>query len=77
MLLSKILEKITLKFIPYRRNITPTSSKEFRLPLEKGKYKIFLPKIRSPQPPSKTLMSKCPKEIQNLYYFNFRPNLQQ
>ena len=46
----------------YRRNITPNSSKEFRLPLEKEKYKVFSTKIRSTSLPSKTLMSKCPKK---------------
>ena len=30
-------------FIPYRKNITPSRSKEFWLPLEKGKYKVFSP----------------------------------
>ena len=49
-------------FIPYRKNITPSPSKEFRLPLEKKINKIFSAKIHSPQPPFKTLMSKCPKK---------------
>ena len=49
-------------FIPYRRNITPSPSKEFRLPLEKGKYKVFSAKIHSTQPPFKTLTSNVSKE---------------
>ena len=76
MLLSKILEKITLKFMPYRRNITLSPSKEFWLPLEKEKYKFFSAKIHFAQPHFKTLMSKCPKKIK-LFYFNFRPGLQK
>ena len=48
--------------IPYRRNITPSPSKEFRLPLEKEKYKVFSAKICSTQPPFKTLTSKVSKE---------------
>ena len=72
----KILEKITLNIIPYKRNITPSPSKKFRLPLEKEKYKVLFTKIRSTQPHFKTLMSKCPKKIK-LFYFNFRSGLQQ
>ena len=49
-------------FIPYRKNITPSPSKEFRLPLEKEKYKVFSPKFVLHSLPSKTLMSKCPKK---------------
>ena len=36
--------------IPYRRNITPSPSKKFRLPLEKEKYKVFSAKICSVEP---------------------------
>ena len=54
--IDKILEESYWIFIPYRRNIIPSPSKEFRLPLEKEKYKIFSVKIRSTQPPFKTLM---------------------
>ena len=31
--------------------MTPNPNKEFRLPLEKEKYKVFSAKIRSAQPP--------------------------
>ena len=50
------------------RNITPSPSKEFRLPLEKEKYKVFSAEIHSAQPHFKTLMSKCPKKIKLLLF---------
>ena len=60
--IDKILERIHWIFIPYRRNITPSPRKEFRLLLEKEKYKVFFSKFVLHSLPSKTLMSKCPKK---------------
>ena len=57
-----VVDKTHWIFIPYRRNITPSPRKEFGLPLEKGKYKVFSAKFALHSLPSKTLMSKCPKK---------------
>ena len=48
MSLSRILEIITLNIYTVQKKHNPNASKEFRLPLEKGKYNDFLSKIRSP-----------------------------
>ena len=48
--------------------MTPSPSKEFRLLLEKVKYKVFSAKFVLHSLPSKTLTSKCPKKIKLLLF---------
>ena len=62
MSLIKSYKELHWIFIPYRRNIIPSPSKEFRLPLEKEKYKVFSAKFVLHSLPSETLISKCPKK---------------